>query len=85
MAVFRAVENKRALIRSANTGISGFIDPVGRITGRTPLFVDAVVTDAVPVMTETTYYTRSGDWFATACLGITFILTVVEIFRRKTP
>ena len=85
MAVFRAVENKRALIRSANTGISGFIDPVGRVDGRTPLFVDAVMTRTVPVLTQKTPYTRAGDWFAMACLGITLIITGMGTFRRKAP
>lgn len=85
MAVFRAVENKRALIRAANTGVSGFIDPVGRIEGRTPLFVDAAVGQPVPVLTQQTLYTRAGDWFAAACLGMTLMLTCMATFRRKTP
>ena len=85
MAVFRAVENKRALIRSANTGISGFIDPVGRVVGATPLFVDAVMTRDVPVLTQKTVYTRAGDWFATACLGIILIMISMETIRRKKP
>jgi apolipoprotein N-acyltransferase len=49
MAVFRAVENRRSLVRSANTGISGFVDPAGRILARTALFEDAVVDRPVPV------------------------------------
>ncbi|WP_373499723.1 apolipoprotein N-acyltransferase [Desulfococcus sp.] len=85
MAVFRAVENKRALIRSANTGISGFIDPVGRVEGSTPLFVDAAVTRAVPVLTRKTPYTRAGDWFAAACSGIAVMMSCIATFRRKTP
>lgn len=85
MAVFRAVENKRALIRAANTGVSGFIDPVGRIEGSTPLFVDAAVGHAVPVLTRKTLYTRTGDWFAAVCLGITVMLSCIATFRRKTP
>ena len=42
MAVLRAVENRRALVRSANTGISAFVDPLGRISGETaPLLFTA--------------------------------------------
>ena len=68
MAVFRAVENKRSLIRSANTGFSGFVDPVGRIISKTPLYTEAVSTQSVPVLNQTTFYTRFGDWFAMACV-----------------
>ncbi len=75
MAVFRAVENKRSLVRSANTGISGFIDPVGRIIASTPLFEDAVVTRPVPVIQEKTFYTRFGDLFAMICLGMMLIVS----------
>ncbi|HSO20754.1 MAG TPA: apolipoprotein N-acyltransferase, partial [Desulfosarcina sp.] len=38
MAVFRAVENRRSLVRCANTGISGFVDPAGRVVAKTGLF-----------------------------------------------
>lgn len=76
MAVFRAVENKRSLIRSANTGFSGFIDPVGRIISKTPLYTEAVSTQSVPVINQTTFYTRFGDLFAMACLlaGLAYII-----------
>jgi apolipoprotein N-acyltransferase len=68
MAVFRAIENKRSLIRSANTGISGFVDPAGRIVAATPLFEEAVLTRQVPVIDTATVYTRYGDLFAMGCL-----------------
>ena len=79
MAVFRAVENKRTLARSANTGISGFIDPVGRIIVSTPLFKEAAVTRTVPLITEKTIYTRFGDWFAITCC-----IAAVLIFLRRS-
>ena len=68
MAVFRAIENRRSLVRSANTGISGFVDPAGRIIASTPLFKEAVMIRSIPVMTKTTFYTRYGDAFAKGCL-----------------
>jgi apolipoprotein N-acyltransferase len=73
MAVFRAVENRRALIRSANTGISGFVDPAGRIIATTPLFRDATLTRSVPIMKTKTFYTRFGDLFAMVCLAATLL------------
>lgn len=68
MTIFRAVENKRSLIRSANTGISGFIDPAGRVIASTPLFEDAVLIRSVPLLNKQTIYTRVGDIFAIICL-----------------
>jgi len=76
IAVFRAVENRRALIRAANTGISGFIDPTGRITAPTPLFVKAVAVQSAPVIREKTVYTRYGDLFARICLALSLIVVI---------
>ncbi len=83
MTVFRAVENRRSIIRSANTGISGFIDPSGRVIAATPLFKDATITRSVPVIEETTLYSRFGDLFAMACLGITLVAVFSCFLIRK--
>lgn len=82
MAVFRAVENRRALVRAANTGISGFIDPTGRILAETQIFKDAVRTRSVPLIAQQSFYTRHGDWFATACLMAAGIWILVAVYRR---
>lgn len=83
MAVYRAVENRRSLVRCANTGISGFIDPVGRIVARTALFEDAVVDRAVPVITGITIYTRFGDIFPMACLMVLGVLMGRAAVRHR--
>jgi apolipoprotein N-acyltransferase len=62
MAVFRSVENRRSLVRAANTGISGFIAPSGRVMATTELFEDAAIVAQVPLMTGSTFYGRWGDW-----------------------
>jgi apolipoprotein N-acyltransferase len=62
MAVFRAVENRRMLVRAANTGISGYIDPCGRIVSATGLFEDAVAAAPVALLQSTSWYSRRGDW-----------------------
>jgi apolipoprotein N-acyltransferase len=88
MTVFRAVENRRSLARSANTGISGFIDPAGRILASTELLQDAVATQTVPLIKEQSIYTRIGDIFAQVCLAVVLIVTLLEIYKgvkkRKT-
>jgi apolipoprotein N-acyltransferase len=83
MAVFRAVENRRSLIRAANTGISGFIDPVGRVTDSTQLFTEAALTKNVAFLTTITFYTRYGELFARLCLAITFFAIFIKVLRFK--
>ncbi|MEW5908558.1 MAG: apolipoprotein N-acyltransferase [Thermodesulfobacteriota bacterium] len=83
MGVFRAVENRRALVRSANTGISGFIDPSGRIISETRLFEKAQVTETVPIIRKKTVYTRFGDWFAVGCAALALMGICMGLTRQS--
>jgi apolipoprotein N-acyltransferase len=86
MAVFRSVENRRSLVRSANTGFSGFIDPNGRVLKSTELFQDAALTHAVPMLSGLTPYTRMGDVFAWICLVLSLGLVLAGSRRNSgTP
>lgn len=83
MAVFRAVENRRSVVRAANTGISGFIDPKGKILETTPLFTDRAITRQMPALTLISFYTRYGDIFA-FCAMVAFCLGfMVKGVRNK--
>jgi apolipoprotein N-acyltransferase len=87
LAVLRAVENRRVLARSANTGISGFIDPVGRLLDLTPLMEEVVIVRELPLLEIRTLYTRFGDVFAGACLLIAAAAVIwaqIRLGRRKT-
>jgi len=83
MTVLRAVENRRSLIRAANTGISGFIDPVGRVMASTQLFTDAALTRNVPFLKDVTFYTRYGDLFALLCLAVTLFALFIKMLKFK--
>jgi len=83
MTIFRAVENRRSLIRAANTGISGFVDPAGRIIAATPLFKDALLTRTVPLLQTTTRYTQFGDLFAKFCLAATLAAAIYALIRHR--
>ena len=61
MAVFRAVENRRFLLRSSNTGISMVVDPVGRIVTRLDLYEEGFLLANVRSVVKTAPYTRFGD------------------------
>lgn len=78
MAVFRAVENGRFLVRAANTGISAVVDPRGRVLARTPLFERTLLVRDVDVATLPTFYARHGDVFGWACFGVAALLAVAS-------
>lgn len=71
MASLRAIEQGRYLARAANTGISGIVDPYGRVLARTELFKDVVVVGEVRFLKSQTLYARMGDAFAYACAAAT--------------
>ncbi len=88
MAVLRAVETRRTLVRAANTGISGVIGPAGRILAQTPLFEEAVVTRRVPILSRKSLYVRMGDLFAVACLAVSavyFLGVALVDFKHHRP
>ena len=85
MAVFRAVENRRALLRVANTGITGIILPSGQVASRTGLFREAVLTGAIPLVREKTFYTLHGDVFAYACAVVSIIILMICFFPFRHP
>ncbi|TFH06280.1 MAG: apolipoprotein N-acyltransferase [Spirochaetales bacterium] len=71
MAVFRATETRRSLVRSTNGGMTSIVDPNGKITGIYPPFVEGYLLGDVPVYKEgTTLYVKWGDWFAWMMIGI---------------
>lgn len=85
--VFRAVENRVALVRAANTGVSGFVGPRGRILGRVAAggrdtYVAGYLTHVVPLGSGGTLYTGWGDWFAVLCVGLSALLVAGAGFRR---
>lgn len=63
MAIFRAIENRIAIARCANTGISAFVDPYGRMLQATDIFTEAGVAETVPLRCEETFYSRHGNVF----------------------
>ena len=82
MVVFRAVENHLAVARAANTGISAYVDPVGRLLDQTPLFEEAMRSRVLPVMNHQTFYACHGDILATGCILISLILWVGAFWRK---
>ena len=83
MVVLRSVENHRAFARAANTGISGFIDPFGRILKSSPIFTQTAFQASIPVRQPHTFYSRYGDVFAYGCMIISLLLCLYGLFGTK--
>jgi apolipoprotein N-acyltransferase len=84
---FRAVENRRPVVRAVNMGISAVIDGDGRVvalpgpTWATSKGMTGVVTRAVPLDTRRSVYTRVGDWLPAAC-GVLVVIGCVGPRKR---
>ena len=82
LAAMRAIEQGRYLARAANTGISGIIDPYGRVTLRTGLFETAAPIGEVRFIQERTVYARIGDLTAQLAVLVTLLGVGVSLWRR---
>ena len=84
MTVLRAVENRRTIIRAANTGFSAFIEPQGRIIATSSLFREETLTSSVRLShSPLTFYTRFGDLFALFLTAISFIFIVSCLWAKR--
>ena len=75
-ASMRAIEEGRYLVRSANTGISGIVDPYGRVLARSRIFEPAVLVGDARFLRDSTFYVRHGDIVAYASAVMTLVLVV---------
>jgi apolipoprotein N-acyltransferase len=86
-AAMRAIEEGRYLVRSANTGVSGIVDPYGRVLERTDIFQDAVLVGEARFLRTSTFYARHGDVIAHASVVATAVLLLIAAvgsrFRRR--
>ena len=69
-AVLRAIENRRAIARAANTGISCMVTPYGSIFAETPEGIATTTSGTIEVRSDRTLYVIWGDWWPQLCLGI---------------
>jgi len=84
LSVFRSVENRVWLARSTNTGVSCFINPLGKIEKQlqdkkgSNVWISGTLTHSIGSGNKTTFYTRFGDVFSwlMLILGFGFILSM---------
>ncbi len=77
---YRAIENKRVLVRSTNAGVTCVIDPYGRLSNTLPLYTSDSVIAEIPIYKESSYtiYTLFGDYFP-----ILLIFVLIGILIKK--
>lgn len=83
IAVVRAVENRRYLLRSATTGISGIVDPYGRVLSRSQMETQGFLSETIAPMDCITLYTRYGDLFPLASLTLGAVFLILSLVIRK--
>ncbi|MDA8428584.1 MAG: apolipoprotein N-acyltransferase [Geobacteraceae bacterium] len=92
LASFRSIEQRRSLVRSTNTGISAFVDPVGRIVKRSGIWTRETLVERVPMMQGRTVYALSGDWLGWVCallslagIGQALVVSTRRATSSQTP
>jgi apolipoprotein N-acyltransferase len=82
MVRMRAIENGRWVLRATNTGITAAIDPYGRITASMPRHIRGSLEVDFGYRTDTTFYSRHGDWLGWLCAIVTGGTLLVS-FRKR--
>jgi apolipoprotein N-acyltransferase len=82
LASMRAIEQGRYLARAANTGISGMVDPYGRVVAASAIFEQVTIVDEVRLLTSRTLYSVMGDVVAYVAIALT--ASALMVLRRKS-
>ena len=84
-SVLRAIENRKWVIRSAQTGISCFIDPLGNVYYKTGLFTESVIAKDIIANDEKTFYSQHGDLIGKISYGVSVIMLIVNgiVFAKR--
>jgi apolipoprotein N-acyltransferase len=83
-AVFRAVENRRPLVRASASGLTCLIAPDGRLLARSPFFTESSLVVDVPLRSvHETLYERWGDWFPFLLAALLILLFTGSLAWRR--
>jgi apolipoprotein N-acyltransferase len=85
-SVLRAIETRRSIARSANTGISAFINQRGDVFQRTEYWQAAVISQQINTNDKLTYYVKNGDFIARVSVfvsALVLLIAFVQGFLRK--
>lgn len=83
MVRMRAIENHRWVLRSTNTGVTGSIDPLGRVVAAAPRHVRTAIEAPFAYEHDVTFYARHGDMFAYLCAAVTTVVLGWSLWARR--
>jgi len=84
MARLRAIENRRCVAQSANTGISGFINQRGDVIQKTDYWTETTIRTTLQANNETTFYSRHGDYLYIIALFANCAMVIVLLIYIMT-
>jgi apolipoprotein N-acyltransferase len=82
LAAMRSIEQGRYLARAANTGISGIVDPYGRVVAQSAIFEQVTIVEEVRFLSRRTIYSVIGDAIAYVAIALTASALIVVGRRR---
>lgn len=83
LAKLRAIENRRSIVRSANTGISAIINEKGDIQQSIPYGIKGALKATITTNTATTYYTDQGDYLFRIAMLVLVIVLLTSFTKRN--
>ncbi len=79
----RAIENRRVVVRSANTGVSGFISPLGQSISELPQYTKSAGSETIPLMGQSTVFILLGDWVPQLSVLVCLFFTIWFTLRKR--
>ena len=80
--IYRSIENRRSVVRCANTGISMVVDPYGNITHQSELNNSHVINTNVTISDSKTFYTKYGNLFSILNLFTLILIGLFAVFKK---
>ncbi len=82
MGTMRAIETRRYLLRAGNDGVTGTVDPYGRVLTRLERHISSSLVGEYALMSGQTLYVRWGDWIVWLALVYALVVCVIRVFSR---
>jgi len=82
-ARLRAIEQRKSIVRSANTGISGVINAKGNVLQQSSWNEAVCLTANVPINNIKTFYNKHGDFIGRICVFMAILLIIISFVKAR--